>query len=260
MADLTWTTGADWDAEVANTGMVHDAAGDHAGAGTVQPGFEYASAPGLTAYWPLYETSGTTATDVSGNANDGTVSGATQGMGGILGGLSYAFDGVDDYIGISPIVSGDASGTVALWARPDFNGGNTGEYRLYDEQGSGEFTLLKFSDGFLYAGWNTGSDYRIKTDASVIFSAGEWVHLALCWDSSSTRLYVNGTQTDTGAAPSVATMSSASIGKKGNVSNVYYDGRLDDVRTYNTALSAAEVDYLASGPVNGTLTTGWKVA
>ena len=32
---------------------------------------------GLLGYWPLNETTGTTATDVSGNGNDGTVNGAT---------------------------------------------------------------------------------------------------------------------------------------------------------------------------------------
>lgn len=204
---------------------------------------DYANPPGSSdggvAYWSLDEDTGTTATDAWGT-NDGTVSGATVGVSGVRD-TAYSFDGTDDSIGISPAVSGQTSGTVSFWISPDFNGGDANQYRLYDEQGTGEFTFLKYTDGLLYAGWNTNADYRVTTDASTIFYQGVWSHLALTWDATETALYVNGARRSAGGSPTTDTMSSASIGKKADVANVYYAGDLDDVRLYNRALSPAEV-------------------
>ena len=60
----------------------------------------------LVAHWPLNERSGTVAYDLSGNGNDGAITGATLGQAGIGDGLtSQGFDGATSFIDISAIAS-----------------------------------------------------------------------------------------------------------------------------------------------------------
>ncbi|MDP3947882.1 MAG: hypothetical protein Q8Q41_04315, partial [bacterium] len=88
-----------------------------------------ASAPstsGLIAHWKFDESSGTGASDSSGNGNNGTLTnGPTWATGKINGALS--FDGVNDYV----IVASSATSmddmpaiTVSAWIKPSSNGEN----------------------------------------------------------------------------------------------------------------------------------------
>ena len=78
----------------------------------------------LIAYWPLWETSGTVATDVSGNARHGAhVNDALNNLTFPFGRGIPHFDGTNDYInayttGLRDAFSG-AEGFVSAWVRMD---------------------------------------------------------------------------------------------------------------------------------------------
>jgi Concanavalin A-like lectin/glucanases superfamily len=96
--------------------------------------------------------------------------------------------------------------------------------------------------------WN-GTAYSIN--ASFALPAGKWNHVAFSYDGAFMRLYVDGAQAQTPVAQTVDPATPASfmtaIGSMGNGAGTYtLDGKLDDVRIYNRALSAQEVKQLYS--------------
>ena len=76
----------------------------------------------LVLHWALEEGSGTTATDSSGNGNDGTFFGAPEWVEGRLGGGLH-FRGDTDQDSVSYSLPGGATvwteGTIALWVQLD---------------------------------------------------------------------------------------------------------------------------------------------
>ena len=108
-----------------------------------------------------------------------------------------------------------------------------------------------------------------RTAAGVI-TAGQWYHIAVVKTpgpiNSSTQIYVNGALQTLGSAstntPNIVSFP-ASIGAWANYGSALFDGGLSDVRVYNYALSATQIDqiytseagggYLGSGP----LAEGW---
>ncbi|MEM1013882.1 MAG: LamG domain-containing protein, partial [Planctomycetota bacterium] len=74
-------------------------------------------------------------------------------------------------------------------------------------------------------------------------AAGQWAHVAATWDGSNVRFYIDGvldsTHTLTGTV-GVTTEDSA-IGSDIVDADEWFDGRIDDLRVYNRALSDTEV-------------------
>ena len=70
--------------------------------------------------------------------------------------------------------------------------------------------------------------------------AQQWTHLAVTYDGTSVRLYVNGTQVATTAAHAARSPRSTSPLRIGGntIWGEYFSGLIDEVRVYNRALSA----------------------
>jgi len=109
---------------------------------------------------------------------------------------------------------------------------------------------------------NTGVNFLVSTDGvnsgqtayypKASISAGQWYHFVGVYDGSNVLLYVNGalfngTSTLTGSLQN--TTSEFFIGKRGfGITNSGFDGKLDEVAVFNTALTAQDVQsiYLAT--------------
>jgi len=114
---------------------------------------------------------------------------------------------------------------------------------------------------------NTGVNFLVSTDGvnsgqtayypKANINVGQWYHFVGVYDGSNVLLYVNGalfdgTSTLTGSLQN--TTSEFFIGKRGfSTTNTGFDGKLDEVAVFNTALTAREVKsiYLATGIVSG---------
>ncbi len=199
--------------------------------------------PGLAAHWKLDEGSGTTATDATGTGHDGILVGGPTWTIGRTGG-ALAFDGVDDGVVVTSGGPYDAPSalTVAAWIHHPSLGG----WRSIVDKRDG------FADGYdLYV--NTSSRLFMRVDDHTLAGAAtvaddSWHHVAGVWDGSSIRLYVDG-QLDADAAVgsvSVDTVADLQIGRGRSLTNLFA-GLLDDLRIYDLALSAAEVQALFTG-------------
>lgn len=224
----------------------------------------------LVAHYPLQEDSGD-AHDASGNGNTGTVTGATQGVTGILGATAYSFDGTDDYVdtGANQGITGEI--TVAAWCKfgtlptsggfdgvlsAGYDGTNTGwELRI---NGS----ALSYSSA-VEVGSYDGSHHKAGFNQSDI-ATGTWYHIVGVWDSSTWYIYRDGTDaTGDRVNPGTGAVSSSADRYFGahddNGSPGYYtDVDIANVRVYDHALTPSEVQYLYDRVTMPTYSTGVK--
>ena len=84
-----------------------------------------------------------------------------------------------------------------------------------------------------------------------------WIHFVMVINGTTTRtLYRNGVSIATGTPTGTLSMNtSISIGK-GNGGQLYFTGSIDDLRFYNSVLTAAQVSELYTGRVNFNYTNG----
>ena len=109
------------------------------------------------------------------------------------------------------------------------------------------YFMETYTDEF-NTGFHDGTNWR-ETLTGINLSINTWYHLAGVFDDTNNtyKVYINGAEvlSDTGFTwtPQAGT-GTLHLGSTG--SSQYFDGQLDDVRLYNRALSAAEIQALAA--------------
>jgi YHS domain-containing protein len=205
---------------------------------------------GLVGYWSF---SGN-ANDESVNAHNGTVSGAslTPSRFGTEN-SAYSFDGVNDYIAIAPssLVDNETAITVSCWLKRGaaddyglpYHTGNQGRVGIQVKKDS---VLINVTTNSTLSG-GTCSTFTIGW---VKYNQTEWSHIILRYDGTSISLYINGEFIkSTYAEGNIWTPQSSYLAFGvymlfGNPNHGYYKGILDDVRLYNRALNATEIQSL----------------
>jgi hypothetical protein len=190
---------------------------------------------GLSGLWPLDETSGPTAFDVSGNANNGTLAnGPAWNSAGRLGG-ALAFDGINDYVTLgnpASLIPGSAI-TVAGWFKLTDVTYNRFILSKYDGLAPQTDTFLRYQAGTGLA-CSVGGTYAV---GSATIVAGQWYHGACTYDGSSVRVYLDGTQIGAIAkSGSIADEAGTAwlIGARTPANpTAFIAGLLDDVRIYS---------------------------
>ncbi|MEX2235377.1 MAG: fibronectin type III domain-containing protein [Cyclobacteriaceae bacterium] len=92
-----------------------------------------------------------------------------------------------------------------------------------------------------------GGGYANDLNVSNFWAVGVWHHLCLTYDGTTAKLYADGTLIASGVKTWNLALSKAYIGRQVNDSE-YWNGSIDDVRIYNTALSASQVQALVTQP------------
>lgn len=217
----------------------------------------------LLAYWKLNNTSGTSATDYSGNARHGTYNGPTLNATTFTNGdPAPSFDGVNDAVAIQAAISGvfnGQEGSVLLWVKVA-NWADGVERRPLNLQVDGN-NLLVFrksttSNSFdvIYV---SGAVTRVITKSS--YSPSGWFQVAATWSKTANQFiaYFNGVQE--GSTQTVGTWAGAlgtntAIGSRsGTGTNPWY-GNIAHVALWDTPLTSSQIAYLASVPIPPTPT------
>jgi PKD repeat protein len=217
---------------------------------------------GLAAYFNFDEGSGTAVGSTVGG-HTGTISGATWVAAG-QSGAALSFDGVNDRVIVPDSNSLDLTTgmTLEAWVRPAAVGG--WQTVAFKERGTTEHAYALYASddtgkaaGTMYTGG--ASDISVVNTANT--AAGTWTHLATTFDGSNFRLYVNGSLVRTTAHTGSITTTNNNLSIGGNaVWGEYFNGLIDELRIYNRALSAAEIQtdmdvaptVSAVNPANGT--------
>jgi hypothetical protein len=180
------------------------------------------------------------ALDSSGNANDGTVSGASS-TSGLFNTNAYDFDGVDNYINLGNSSSLNTEKfTASFWILPqDFSTRNN----LLSKEDSANWTSAVGVDGEnKVTFWiNDGSWIRLNSSSNI--NLNEWVHVTLTYDNLIKKIYINGELDITQVAPNINLNSSTNliIGATSNTFNYNFDGKIEEVGLWNRALSEKEI-------------------
>jgi len=255
-SSLTWETASDWDSAVSESGVVHESVAntDHSDASIVKQGYSAGSpylGTDLAAYWPMHEVSGGAVKDLSGNNNDGTNGGATAVSNGLLVTGSFDFDGTDDNVDISSIHNEYSYSTFSysFWVSIDSQGDNV---FIHHGSASDERIEIVNNSSALGSGANKiGTNYeggndRDKIDDDISSWGSEWHFVVWTVDepANTQKLYFDGSSVASGRTGSVSSPNSdALIGEWTNF-GFEYDGKMADVRIYDTVLSSADIQTL----------------
>jgi hypothetical protein len=221
-------------------------------------------AGGLIGHWKLDETSGTSASDSSPYSHIGTLSGgmtfAGQSVAGKVGkGLN--FNGTSHYVSIANTSALQLTNAMSIsaWIKGGtWGSGTTVNTILRKGDANPNNYQLSVANGKLEALLDGSDDYGYK--GSTALATGQWYHVAMTWDGSYVRLYVNGASDNTPAAKSAPIGTDARAlyigGRIGSTD--FFDGILDDVRLYNYALGSSEIAALKGLGASGVHITKWK--
>ncbi|MEA2136290.1 MAG: hypothetical protein QOC68_4199 [Solirubrobacteraceae bacterium] len=221
------------------------AAGVQGSPQTVPVTLTVAAAPpppsGLVAAYGFEEPLGTTVEDSSGSNNVGVTNGPTRVTTGKFG-RGLDFDGVNDWVTVADSASLDITRmTIESWVRPTALGTAWRSVLLKEQPGDFVYTLYASTNASRPSGWVfIGGEKEARGAAAL--AANAWTHLASTYDGANLRLYVNGTLVKTLALTGNIATSTGALRLGGNaIWGEWYAGTLDDVRVYNRALTAAEI-------------------
>ena len=209
--------------------------------------------PALTAYLPFDENTGTNATDATGNGWNGSLlNGASWNTGKYASGANL--NGTSNYVSLpAGIVSALNDFTIAAWVNQtsvntwarvfDF-GSDTVSYMMLTPANGGS-GVIRFAITIA----STGGEQQINGVSALPTG---WHHVAVTLQGSVGILYVDGVAAGTNSAmtlkPSSLNLTTQNYIGKSQWPDPYLNGRVDDFRIYNGALSAAQISALVSSP------------
>ncbi|MHC4558224.1 MAG: Kelch repeat-containing protein [Planctomycetota bacterium] len=205
----------------------------------------------LFAHWKLDETEGTIAYESIGS-NDGTVNGETnwQPTNGKVDG-ALKFNGADNYISTDFVLNPVSGFSAFAWVK----GGEPGQVIISQADKRAGRNIIP---GSTWLGTDP-SDGKLTTsimdlyfpplESESIITDGQWHHVGLVYDFEQfhRHLYVDGVEVakDTSIVGGISSTSGLYIGAgKAREEGSFFSGLIDDVRIYNQALSAKEIEEL----------------
>ncbi len=214
---------------------------------------------GPTAAYGLDEGTGSTTADSSGNGITGQLQGTTWTASGKWGN-ALSFDGAASYVdlGTPALLQSTGSMTWTAWVNSFGNPPDDGQIVARSDETSGWQFKTTPDTGVRTFGVAIGAPGGSHTQrySKTVPSLNTWYHVAGVYNAAAQTLdiYVNGVLDDgvlSGTVPSATTAAStvhALIGKR--AAGYYFNGVIDNLRIYNRALSAAEIQTDMTTPVN----------
>ena len=253
----SWTFGDGGTSTSANPGHTYSSAGNYVARLTVSDGTNSAQSAaisvavvtpgsGLVAAYGFEEGGGTAAVDASGAGNSGTVNSAVWVQGKY--GKALSFNGTSSSVTISHSASLNlmTGMTLEAWVNPTATGG----WREIIYKDIDIYFLLGSTPQGLPSMGGTFASTNVYGPALAL---NTWTHLAATYDGATMRFYVNGVQASSRAQTGGILASTLPLTIGGDTTyGQYWSGLIDEVRIYNRALSASEIQSDMTSSVLGT--------
>jgi len=204
-------------------------------------------------WYKFDETSGTTASDSSGNGKTATLVNGPTWAGGFFAN-AVSLDGTNDYVSLpTGIVSTLTDFSISCWVNL---GANNGWNRIFDfGTGTTVNMFLTPSAGggaIRYAITTSGAGGEQRINGTSALPTGSWQYVVVTLSGSTGTLYVNGVQVGQNTS---MTLKPSSLGNtnqnyigKSQYGDPYFKGLIDDFRIYDRALTAAEISDAYNNP------------
>ncbi|MEL7338872.1 MAG: LamG-like jellyroll fold domain-containing protein [Bacteroidota bacterium] len=202
------------------------------------------------------------AQDYSGNANHGTINGAsltTDRFGNPNS--AYQFNGSSNFISFTNQQNfrPDFPITISAWVKIDDYGNNVifnNDFTFGEHRGF----WLNIVNGNLYISYGNGGAAdplgRRSIGGNTLLQLNQWYHVTgIVRNTTDMELYLNGKRecgTYSGIADSLVYSTNAGISGRGTNLNSYYRGSIDEIRFYNRVLDKSEIRILADFPPQDT--------
>jgi len=187
----------------------------------------------VVAIWNFDDVSSGIAIDSSGCENNGTIKGVVSPVDGVTKG-ALEFNGSDTYVDVSPFddLRDATQFTIEFWAKFD----TPQDYIFWRNNGwltEVQATRYRFR-------FNLDDGWRAHYYMDHII--GKWHHVAITWDGTWTKGYINGElklneNFDEAYSAMSDNSNNLSIGHRYN----YFKGSIDEIRIYKKALSSAQI-------------------
>ena len=201
----------------------------------------------LVGWWKFDESTGTIASDSSGNGNNGVLKGnpVWKPQGGKTGG-AIELSGKGDYVEISNESAFDIKGqiTVSAWVNiTDVPQEWTGIVTKGD-------SAWRVSTSYAKNAFHFGVAGRDYLNGQITVDSGQWHNVVCVYNGQQMRIYVDGNPDVTAmqqTGPIATNDFPVCIGENIEAKGRCFHGLIDDVRIYNYALSENEIGELYSG-------------
>jgi Concanavalin A-like lectin/glucanases superfamily len=213
---------------------------------SVLPYHEQVLAASPAAYWRLGETSGTSAADETG-ANPGTYNNVLLGEPSALSSdsnPSASFSGTQSYVRVpdSPSLDMTSAVTIELWAKRRTIGG----YQvLVGKPGNGQSKFENYALWLVPSNRYTAYFGNGSTSVSVVTPAitdTNWHYVVATYNGSRARIYLDGVLKQDIASTLQLTPNTLPLNiGRANANNYFFNGWLDEVAVYPTALPAQTI-------------------
>ena len=212
--------------------------------------------PGLIAWWAGNGNS----SDSAGSNHGIAEGGATYAAGKV--GQAFSLDGLDDRIRVPnrAVLNPTAGFTIEAWIKSNTNDGpRTIVSKWNDNTSDWSFIFKDHNDSDklrIELSKNTFHDLADLSGATAL-ATGQWVHVAMTYDTNAVRLYYNGTLDGSQAiAPSQVIDSSTTdllIGAAftGGGTSEHFSGLIDELSLYSRALSSTEIQAIVAAGSSG---------
>lgn len=207
---------------------------------------------GLVGYWPFNEGVGSSTADLSGFGATGTITGATW-VDGIKG-KCLSFDGVDDYVDCGDPANGSldfgtSSFSFMQWIKPTgldgvtqvLSGKGPSAYEIHIVPPTNRFLVTMFSGVYQKFIFST-SVAATNTPFFVVGVADQQEY-----PYGKLKLYINGVLENVSTSLGTQTLQATAnfvIGCRSGGTPFYSEGKIDEARIYDRALSSNEVQAL----------------
>ena len=208
------------------------------------------AATGLVAAFGFDEGSGSSVSDASGNGNNGTVVNGSWVAGKY--GKALQFNGSSTVVTVpdSALLHLSSGMTLEAWVDPSTVNSQWRDV-VYKANDSFYLEATLTNSSRPDAGTIAGGSYADAYGTGAL-AANVWTYLAETYDGTTLRLYVNGTQVASTAHTGAIASSTSPLQIGGDsLYGQYFAGLIDEVRVYNTALTAAQIQSDQVTPING---------
>ncbi len=207
----------------------------------------------IVGWWQFDEGSGSIAKDISGKNNHGTIYGSTpegnrwvDGVPG-KGGKALSFNGSSDYVSLQySILPSIEDWTLCLWINVPSDAPNQNSI-IYSQSGNNGDNFILYSDTTF---GTANRQIRLWMESPIEILVGPdirgrgWIHLTLVRNENNYILYIDGNENKSGSNnKNIGDNSNRRLfsGSWGSIEERYFKGIGDDVRIYNRALTAEEI-------------------